>query len=196
MLTGLQGHFSRVKCPMHTGLPFVILAFLAITTPALAKSARTTHPQLVGLDTISLHFRYENLPGLDAEGIEREVRDALEQAGFQIRETAPVTLFMRITYQQFPACPELIALRTYLALSEDVAIQRGGLDTTVYVETWHEGEDKIVATGTVGKIARQSMLGLVWYLIDAAQYTGKVSEKQDLKTSARAVCGSKENLPF
>lgn len=156
----------------------IALALFALALPAFPDSARTIHPQLVGVDTVALHLSADKVPGLDIDEVEREVRSALENAGIRIQKAAPVTLFARITFQRPPACPELIAFRTYLALSEDVEIHRGKRTETVYVDTWHASEDLIEPTSRAGGAARQSVLGLLAYFLDSAKYTATVMEKQ------------------
>ena len=174
----IDSFIDRKHRTMRTNLLAVAATLLAAAFPAFADSARNTYPQLVGVDTVALHLSSDNLPGLDADAIERDIRSALENAGIRVQPTAPVTLFVRITFQQLPPCPELIAFRTYLALSEDVEIHRGNRTETVYVDTWHEGEDLIEPPSRAGKAAQQSVLGLLAYFLDAARYSAKVMEKQ------------------
>lgn len=161
-----------------------VLALLLAAVPAFAKSARTIHPELVGVKTVALNFSPQNLPGLDADALERDIRNALDKAKITVAQTAPVTLYVRVTYQQLPACPEFVAFRTYLALSEDVVVHRGTRTETVYIDTWHESEDFVESTSKAGKAARQSVLGLVNYLVDAAQYSADVMKKRACQTPA------------
>lgn len=160
----------------------VVVTLLAAGLPAFAKSARTIQPELVGVKTVALNFSPDNLPGLDVDTLERDIRNALERASITVLETAPVTLFVRVTYQQIPGCPEFITFRTYLALSEDVVVHRGKRTETVYVDTWHESENSVEPTSRAGKAAQQSVVGLLNSFIDAAQYTAEVMEKQTCQT--------------
>jgi hypothetical protein len=173
---------ARKRPPMRTKLLRVLAMLLAAALPVFAKSARTIHPELVGVKTVALNFSPENLPGLDADALEVDIRKALEKAGITVQQAAPVTLYVRVTYQQLPACPEFVAFRTYLALSEDVAVHRGKRTETVYVDTWHESEDFVEPTSRAGKAAHQSVVGLLSSFIDAAQYTAEVMEKQACQT--------------
>lgn len=163
---------------MQSKLLNVVAMLLSAYFPAFAKSARSIHPQLVGVKTVELNFSPDNMRGLDAGALERDIRNALEKANITVQETAPVTLFVRVTYQQLPACPDFIAFRTYLALSEDVAVHRGKRTETVYVDTWHESEDSVQPTSGAGKAAQESVLGLLSYFLDAMQYTAEVMKKQ------------------
>ena len=158
---------------------------LAADRSASAESLRTIHPELVGVTTAALNFSPQNLPGLDADALERDIRIVVEKAGIRIEQTAPVTLFVRVTYQQIPACAEFIAFRVYVALSEDVVVHRGKRTETVYVDTWHESEDSVEPTSTAGKAAEKAVLGLVTSLIDAAQYTAEVMKKQGRQTPSK-----------
>jgi hypothetical protein len=182
------------RLSMTAKLLVIAATLLTAALPAFAKSARTIHPQLVGVDTVVLNFSPDNLPGLDADALERDVRNALEKGGIRVQETAPMTLFVRVTYQQLPACPEVVALRTYLALSEDVVVRRGKRSETVYVDTWHESEDFIESTTTAGKVAQQSVLGLVGYFLDAAQYTREVMKKSAAETPPSCDKGDARSL--
>lgn len=168
---------ARTRSPMQTKL-LAVAAMLVAALPAFGKSARTIHPQLVGVKTVALNFSPQNLPGLDADALERDIRSALEKAGITVQQAAPVTLYVGVTYQQLPACPEFVAFRTYLALSEDVLVHRGKRTETVYVDTWHESEDAVEPTSSAGKAAQQSVLGLLSYFLDAAQYSAEVMKKQ------------------
>jgi hypothetical protein len=163
---------------MQTKLLSIAAMLLAAALPVFAKSARTIHPQLVGVKTVALNFSPENLSGLDADALERQIRNALEKPGIKVEQTAPVTLYVRITYQQLPACPDFVAFRTYLALSEDVVVHRGKRTQTVYVDTWHESEDFVEPTSKAGKAAQQSVLRLLSYFLDAAQYADEVMAKR------------------
>lgn len=87
----------------------VIAVLLVADRLAFAKSARTIHSELVGVATVALNFSPQNLPGLDTYAVELDIRNTLKKAGIRIEQTAPVTLFVRVTYQQIPACPEFIA---------------------------------------------------------------------------------------
>src|SRR4051812_38489076 len=116
---------TRKQPLMLWKLVSLVAVFLAAGVPAFAKSARAIHPELVGVKTVVLTFSPDNLPGLDADALQRDIRNALEKANITVEQTAPVTLFVRVTYQQIPACPGFIAFRTYLALSEDVVVHRG-----------------------------------------------------------------------
>jgi hypothetical protein len=171
---------------MRTKLLFIAATLLAVALPTFAKSARTVHPQLVGVDAVAFNFSPDNLPGLDADALERDIRSSLEKGGIRVQETARTTLFVRVTYQQLPTCPEFVAFRTYLALSEDVVVHRGTRSETVYVDTWHESENFIESTSAAGKVAQESVLGLVGYFLDAAEYTRKVMKKSAVETPANA----------
>jgi hypothetical protein len=160
------------------------MLFAAALT-AFAKSARPIYPQLVGLKVVALNFSPENLPGLDINALERDVRNALEESKITVQQTSPVTLCVRVTYQQLPACPEFIVFRTYLALSEDVVVHRGKRTETVYVDTWRESEDFVEPTNRAGKAAQQSVLGLLSYFLGAAQYTAEVMEKPRCQASPK-----------
>ena len=168
---------------MRTKLLFIAATLLAAALPTFAKSARTIHPQLVGVDAVVLNFSPDNLPGVDANALERAIRSALEKGGVRVQETAPTTLFVRVTYQQLPACPEFVAFRTYLALSEDVVVHRGTRSETVYVDTWHENEEFVESTSRAAKVAQESVLGLIGYFLDSAQHTRKVMQKSSAKLS-------------
>lgn len=141
---------------------------------AFAESPRAIHPELVGVTTVSLNLSVQNLPGLNAEALERDIRNELHKGGVRIEHTAPVTLYVRITYQQIPACTDFIAFRVYVALSEDVVVHRGKRAETVYVDTWHDSEDSVEPTSTAGKAAQESVLGLLTSFINTAQYTAEV----------------------
>lgn len=163
-------------------LLLVVAVLLAADRSASAESARTIHPELVGVTTVALNFSPQNLPGLDADALERDIRTALEKAGIRIEQTARVTQFVTVTYQQIPACPEFIAFRLYVALSEDVVVHRGKRTQTVYVDTWRESEDSVEPASAAGKAAGQSVIDLVTSFIDAARYTAEVMEKQACQT--------------
>jgi hypothetical protein len=171
---------------MRTKLLPTVAMFLSATLPTFAKSARTIHPQFVGVKTVALNISLDNLPGLDADALQRDIRSALEKARIKVQQTAPVTLFLRITYQQLPACPEFVVLRTYLALSEDVAVHRGRRTETVYVDTWHETEDFVEPTSRAGKVAQRSALALLNYFLNAAQYSTEAIKKKASTPSKRA----------
>jgi len=168
---------------MQWKLP-VVAMLVAAAVPAFATSARTIHPQLVGVKTVALNFSPQNLPGLDADVLEHDIRNALEKAKITVAPSAPLTLFVQVAYQQLPACPEFVAFRTYLALSEDVMVHRGKRTETVYVDTWHESEDFVESMSKAGKAAQQSVLGLLSYFLDAGQYSAEVMEKQACQTPA------------
>ncbi len=157
---------------MQTKFLPVVALLLAAGLPAFAKSARTIHPELVGVRTVALNFSPDNLPDLDADALERDIRNAL-------------TLFVRVTYQRLPACPEFVAFRTYLALSEGVMVHRGNRTETVYVDTWHESQDFVERTSKAGRAAQQSVLGLLRYFLDEAQYTAEVMREQARQTSPK-----------
>jgi hypothetical protein len=163
---------------MRTNLLAVAATLFAATFPAFADSARNTYPQLVGVNTVALHLSFENLPGLDADAVEREILTALENAGIRVQQTAPLTLFVQIKFQRLPLCSESMVLRTYLALSEDVEIHRERRTEPVYVDTWHESEDLVETTSRAGKSAQQSVLGLLAYFLEAVQYSAKVMEEE------------------
>jgi hypothetical protein len=158
-----------------------VVALLLAAVPAFAKSARTVHPELVGVNTVALNFSPENLPGLDAGALERDIRNALDKAKITIDQAAPVTLYVRVTYQRLPACPGFVAFRTHLALSEDVVVHRQKRTETVYVDVWHESEDFVEPTSKAGGVAQQSVLGLLNYLFDAARYSAEVMENSRVK---------------
>jgi len=170
---------------MQTKFLPVVALLLAAGLPAFAKSARTIHPELVGVRTVALNFSPDNLPDLDADALERDIRNALEKAKITVQETAPLTLFVRVTYQRLPACPEFVAFRTYLALSEGVMVHRGNRTETVYVDTWHESQDFVERTSKAGRAAQQSVLGLLRYFLDEAQYTAEVMREQARQTSPK-----------
>lgn len=167
-------------------LLLLIVVLLAADRSTSAESARAIHPHLVGVTTVALNFSPQTLPGLDAVALERDIRTALEKGGISIEPAAPVTLFITVTYQQITACPEFVAFRVYVALSEDVAVHRGSRTKTVYVNTWHESEEFIESTSQAGKVAHESVLGLIRYFVDSAQYTRSVRQKSSATLSEPA----------
>ena len=168
-----------MRAPTKTKLlPIAAALLLVVAFPGFARSARNIYPQLVGVGRVALNVSPDNLPGLDVEALERDIRGALEIGGLRVQPTAPATLFVRVTYQHLAACPEFVVFRTYVALSEDTVVHRGTRSAIVKVDTWHESEEFVERASEAGKLAHQSALGLVHYFLDAAQYSATVIKRR------------------
>lgn len=156
----------------------ITVVAIATSTSLHATSARNIHPQLVGISTVALNVSPQNLPNLDADRLEQDVRDRVQKAGISVDRAGPVVLFVGITYQQIPACSDSVVVRTVVALSEEVPVRRGSRTESVYVDTWHESDDFIESREKAGERAHQAAVGLVKYLLDSAEYSRSVVEKK------------------
>jgi hypothetical protein len=160
---------------LPTLLTLLLLTFVPVS--AIANSLRAVHPELVGIKTVALTIGGQNLAGLDHVKLETEIENLLEKHGISIDRSAPITLFVGVTYQQLPACPEFVSFRTSLALSEEVPVRRGMRTEAVYVDTWHENEEFAESKMKAGQVAIDSIIGLVKYFLDSAEYSTTVVKK-------------------
>ena len=142
--------------------------------PALANSARTVDPQLVGVKVVFLNISLQNLPDVDDQALEKEIRAQLAKAGISVDPSAPISLFVSLTYRQLPACPEFVAFQTEIALSEEVPVRRGVRTESVYVNTWQTSNEFVESKTKAGQVAYDSLVRSVRYFIDSAQYSESV----------------------
>jgi hypothetical protein len=155
-----------------------LLLILFIALPAAANSARNVNRELVGIKTVALNISLQNLPGVDADALESQIRTLLSKSGVTIDPAAGITLFVNLTYHPLSACPDFVSFRTLLAISEEVPVRRGKRTESLSVDTWRTEEEFVEPKSKAGQRAQESLTALVKYLLDSAAYSTSVIEKR------------------
>ena len=94
-----------------------------------------------------LNFSPQTVPGLDADALEKEVRDRLAAARIRVDDTAPAVLFIQIRYESIGSCPGYLLIHTLVAVSEEVQLNRRGRSDPLSVNTYEDAEHFIVPAG-------------------------------------------------
>lgn len=163
---------------MRNVLLGMCIVALGIVKSASATSARNIHPQLVGIEEVWLNLSAQTVPGLDAQALERQVRDRLTAAGIKINDTAPVVLFIQIRYEPIGGCPGNVLIHTLVAVSEEVQLDRRNRSDPLTVNTYEDGEHFIAPRDDAAERSAAATLRALDYLLSSREYTSWLLSRQ------------------